>query len=267
MSGFQLGFVFPSDFINSKKPDEFYENEYKLFKEAGYPVYLINIDNLEDSRIYPSLGDHRLLYRGWMVDEDKYQKMFKKLDGQLLVNTEDYLKSHHLPGWYESIKEFTIDSVVTTEADASETYNTLGWRKAFIKDYVKSLKTGKGSIVDSAEDVTRALEDIHKFKGFVEKGIVFRKVVDLEQDTETRFFVLNGQVFSNSANVEMQTLVEKVSQNHNAFFYSVDVVKDKLGNLLIIEIGDGQVSDIVGWELNNFVNIFSSFKSQKKPKS
>lgn len=261
-----IGFIFPSDFMNNKKPDEFYENEYKAFKEAGYPVYLVNIDDMEGSKIFPALENHELFYRGWMMSEEKYEKLNQKVNGQLLVNTENYLKSHHLPGWYESIKEFTIDSVITTEQDASNTFKSLGWDKAFIKDYVKSLKTGKGSIVDSVEDVVRALEDIHKFKGFVEKGIVFRKVVDLEQDSETRFFVLNGQVFSNSVNGEMLKVVEQVTQKHDALFYSVDVVKDKQGNLRIIEIGDGQVSDTVGWDLSNFVDIFKNFKNQKKLK-
>lgn len=261
-----VGFVFPSDFMNTKKPDEFYESEYRSFKEAGYPVYLVNIDDFDGSKLFPTLGDDQLIYRGWMMDEEKYEKLNQKVNGQLLVNTSDYLKSHHLPGWYEAIKEFSIDSVITTEDKAADAFKSLGWDKAFIKDYVKSLKTGKGSIVDSAEDVERALEDILKFKGFVEKGIVFRKVVELEQESETRFFVLNGKVFCNSINEEMQDVVEQVAQKHDALFYSVDVVKDKQGKLLVIEIGDGQVSDTVGWDMDKFVDIFKGFKNQRKMK-
>jgi hypothetical protein len=266
MSEFQVGFVFPSDFINNKKPDEFYENEYKLFKDAGYPVYLINIDDLDSSRVYPSLGDHRLIYRGWMLDEERYKKMFKKLDGQMFVNTEEYLKSHHLPGWYENIKKFTIESVVTTEEDAVDTFKSLGWDKAFMKDYVKSLKTGKGSIVDSPEDVQRALEDIHKFKGFVEKGIVFRAVKEFEPDSEKRFFVLNGKVFSSTDDEDMYYVAEKASHKHDAFFYSIDVARNKDGELFVVEIGDGQVSDTVGWNLKGFVEMFQSIKKQNRLK-
>jgi hypothetical protein len=259
-----LGFLFPSDFMNNKKPDEFYEEEYKLFKDAGYPVYLVNTDDLDGSKVYPTLGDHELIYRGWMLSEEQYTKMYKKLHQQLLVNPENYLKSHHLPGWYESIKKFTIESVITTEEDAVKTFKSLGWEQAFMKDYVKSLKTGKGSIVDSPEDVERALEDIRKFKGFVEKGVVFRKVKEFMPDSETRFFVLNGKVYGPSIDEDLYYMAEKASHKHDALFYSIDVAKNKDGELFVVEIGDGQVSDTVGWNLENFVTMFNDLNLSNK---
>jgi len=257
-----LGFVFPSDFINNKKPDEFYEKEYNLFKSAGYPVYLINIDELQHAKVYPSLGDDELIYRGWMLSEEQYTQMYKKLDRQMLVRPCDYLKSHHLPGWYENIKKFTIESVITTEQDAATTFTELGWDKAFMKDYVKSLKTGKGSIVDSAEDVERALADIRQFKGFIEKGIVFRKVKDIEPDSETRFFVLNGKIFSPVDNEDMYYIADKVSHKHDALFYTIDIARNSVGELFVVEIGDGQVSDTVGWNIENFVEMFKGFNPE-----
>jgi hypothetical protein len=261
-----LGFVFPSDFMNNKKPDEFYEQEYNLFKDAGYPVYLINTDDLDGSKVYPSLADHKLLYRGWMLSEEQYTKMYKKLHFQLLVSPQDYLKSHHLPGWYDNIKKFTINSVITSEENAVETFKSLGWEKAFMKDYVKSLKTGKGSIVDSPEDVVRALEDIHKFKGFVEKGIVFREVKEFMPDSETRFFVLDGKIYGPTDDQDLYYMVEKASHKHEALFYSIDVAKNKNGEIFVVEIGDGQVSDTVGWNIENFVEMFKNYKVQNRLK-
>jgi hypothetical protein len=38
-------------------------------------------------------------------------------------------------------------------------------------------------------------------------------------------------------------------------FFSVDVVKTKNAKDRIVEIGDGQVSDYVGWNLNRFVDV------------
>jgi hypothetical protein len=38
-------------------------------------------------------------------------------------------------------------------------------------------------------------------------------------------------------------------------FYSVDVVKRADGQHRIVEVGDGQVSDLVGWTPDRFANI------------
>lgn len=259
-----LGFVFPSDYMNNKKPDEFYEKEYNLFKDAGYPVYLVNTDDLDGSKVYPSLGVEQLIYRGWMLTEEQYTKMYQKLNNQLMVKPFDYLKSHHLPNWYNNIKKFTINSIITTEEDAVETFKSLGWEKAFMKDYVKSLKTGKGSIVDSSDDVERALEDIRKFKGFVEKGIVFREVREFLPDSEKRLFVLNGKIYGPTMDDDLYYMAEKASHKHDALFYSIDVAKNMNGELFVVEIGDGQVSDTVGWNIESFVDIFKGFNVQNK---
>jgi ATP-grasp domain, R2K clade family 3 len=40
-------------------------------------------------------------------------------------------------------------------------------------------------------------------------------------------------------------------------FFSVDVARRADGVDRIVEIGDGQVSDLVGWSIERFVNIWS----------
>jgi hypothetical protein len=262
-----ISFIFPSDFLNNKIVDSAYKEEYSAFIKNGFNVYLINIDDLDNSKINPALNiNDVLIYRGWMLSKENYIKLYNKTNHQLKINPEEYIYSHHLPNWYNEIKELTIESYITTEENMKIKFLETGWSNAFVKDYVKSLKTGKGSVVDSEKDLSRAIEDIKKYKGFVEGGIILRKVMNFKNETEKRFFVLNGKVYSNEENEEMFKLAEKTIEKHNAFFYSVDIIRDELNKCHIIEIGDGQVSDMVGWDIENFTNIFKNIKLSKKMK-
>ena len=105
-----------------------------------------------------------------------------------------------------------------------------------------------------------------KYKGFIEGGIVLRKVEEFDKSSETRFFILNGKVNSpNEVPEGMLKLAEKISQQHNAFFYTVDIIKQN-DQYKVIEIGDGQVSDMVGWNITDFIKIFKSLKNKKQLK-
>lgn len=259
-----IAFVLPSSPFSYKEVDDSYQEEYTLLKQQGFKVYLIDIDQLDDSKIFPKYEDNeQLLYRGWMLTEQNYEKLNQRFNNQLLVQPKDYLYSHHIVNWYEEIKQDTFITYFTDLNSAGELFKKLNWDKAFVKDYVKSIKTGKGSIIDSVEDIQRIKEDMLKYKGFIEGGLVFRKVEEFDKDSETRFFILNGVVHSpKEVSIDMQKLAEKISTQHNAFFYTVDIIKQE-NNYKVIEIGDGQVSDMVGWKPEDFVKIFQQLKNTK----
>ena len=46
-------------------------------------------------------------------------------------------------------------------------------------------------------------------------------------------------------------------EHKNLKFYSIDVALAKNGKAMLIEIGDGQVSDYVGWPIVNFIEVLS----------
>lgn len=54
----------------------------------------------------------------------------------------------------------------------------------------------------------------------------------------------------------MPQAVEAAAQRIASPFFSVDVAIDDAGRTRIIEIGDGQVSDLVGWSPDEFVGIW-----------
>lgn len=258
-------FIYPCDPFNSKKVDESFLEEYELIQSKGFKCFLINMDGLDNSKLFPSnlLNEQdSLIYRGWMLTEENYEKLNNKLNYQLKTNTENYLKAHHLPNWYNDLKEYTMKSEYSPLLGIKKLYDAWGDKPAFVKDYVKSLKTSQSPIVNSEKELDEVIEKMLKFRGHIEGGIVLREVKDLNTSTESRFFVLGGQVFSKAEYLqpEMLKMAEEIAQKTNLFFFSIDIAKDNDNKLWLIEIGDGQVSDSVGWEAKKFVNIFEKLK-------
>jgi hypothetical protein len=262
-------FLYPCDPLDTQRVDEQYQKEYSMAREKGLLVHHFNIDNIMHSSITPAMeANVFIVYRGWMLAKALYSQLEQRFGDALLISTEDYCNAHYLPHWYEDIKPFTIPSIITDEKHVLEQFKEFPG-KAFIKDYVKSLKTGKGSIVTSEAGIVQAVSDMKFYRGAIEGGIVLREVVELIPDSETRFFVVNGKIFSPKKDIVQYKLVENVVLNmehKNLPFYSVDVATKKDGNEIVIEIGDGQVSDYVGWSLDDFIKVLSYLKKQYSQK-
>ena len=174
-----------------------------------------------------------------------------------MTNYENYLATHHLPSWYEACREFTPRTVFTDEqADFEDLVSNLGWKKVFVKDYVKSLTTSRGSIAENASEVREILDDLKKYRGGIEGGVALREFEELIPESEQRYFVLKGTAYSR--NDELPDLVAQIAERIKSPFYSVDLVLDTHGRHRLIELGDGQVSDTKKWELERFVNIFAN---------
>lgn len=262
-----MEFLYPSELFNNKKVDESFKEEFDIISK-DFKTHLIDIDNLESAK--KIIATDNVLYRGWMLSEEKYELLYKKIVLEdnfpaLKVSPKEYLDSHHLPNWYENIKDYTPQSIITSVENIEKDFKISQWGQAFIKDYVKSIKTGKGSIVSNTEDIKRVIEDMLKYKGFIEGGLILREVKNFIPETEVRFFVLNNQLYSPSSSVEeskIQMAEKIVEQFPNKYFFSIDVISDKKGKNWVVEIGDGQVSDYVGWEIKNFTSIFNHLKYQ-----
>lgn len=260
--------LYPSSPLYPHRVDELYQEEYNCAKKMGLSVHCFDIEQIEQSKITPAILDNQtVVYRGYMLNQEAYDQLEKRFGLRLFTCKADYFNAHHLPNWYETIKELTIPSVVSSEDRAKDDFKKFDGR-AFIKDYVKSLKTGKGSIVDSSEDIDRAIADMKHYRGTIEGGIVLRDVVDFKENTEKRFFIVNHKIFSPNAVIdsERHVLVAQavtLLRLKNLAFYTVDVAATREGKNLIIEIGDGQVSDYVGWAVADFVKVLSVLCSEK----
>jgi hypothetical protein len=59
------------------------------------------------------------------------------------------------------------------------------------KDYVKSLKTSIGSLVEDPEQIEAVVSEMEKYRGFIEGGLCVRRAEDFIVGSERRYFVLN----------------------------------------------------------------------------
>jgi hypothetical protein len=96
----QLRFVFPSDVIEPKKPDEAFSDQIEAFRSAGFSTSIISIESLQmgERRIYPPLqSDETIVYRGWMMNEEEYRSFCKAVSptgAKTLTGADIYLSCH-----------------------------------------------------------------------------------------------------------------------------------------------------------------------------
>ncbi|WP_428242734.1 ATP-grasp domain-containing protein [Gynuella sp.] len=244
--------LFPRNPLNEKEADGPFGEEYVLLKEKGITCSLYDYDALVFGEFWPQPpienGDI-VLYRGWMLNPDTYNRLsnlVRKRGGEMLTSADNFVRSHHITGWYDAVVEFTAETIfIEHEEDAVPEAKKSGWNQFFVKDFVKSNYSERGSIANSPLEVLEIIDLIRKYRGEIEGGIALRRVEEFIEDSEVRYFVFNGKPYSPGGGIP--PIVAEIATRHNAPFYSVDVVQRTDGELRLIEIGDGQVSDRKSW--------------------
>ncbi len=132
----------------------------------------------------------------------------------------------------------------------------MGWDAYFVKDYVKSLKTSVGSVVRDPAQIGTVLSEMARYRGEIEGGVCVRRVEDFIADTERRYFVLDGRPFA-ADDGPVPEVVNRVAGRIPSAFFSVDVARRGDGVLRVVEVGDGQVSDLVGWSADVFAAMWA----------
>jgi hypothetical protein len=251
-----LHFLYPSDPLKTKRPDEFYAAEVEAMRAAGFDASVFSLEDLQAGvfRVFPPLPKAIVVYRGWMLSSGEYQRLesfLRDAGARPLSDTQTYLSAHHLPNWYPRILEFTPETIIVpADADLVGELRRLDWPAFFIKDYVKSLKTSVGSQITSAEQATTVASEMQRFRGRIEGGFCVRRVEDFLAETERRYFVIDARPFA--ATGEIPECVSECAKRIQSRFFSVDAVQRADGTLRIVEIGDGQVSDLEGWTPSQF---------------
>jgi hypothetical protein len=249
-----LKIIYPPDYFNTKKVDDMFEKEADAFKDAGFDVHVWNL------RSIPS-GEY--LYRGWMLSEKEYAELdyfMTEHNAKLLTSPEDYLNAHYLKNWYEKLDGLTPKTIFATVENINTVLDESNWTKFFVKDYVKSLTTTNGSIANSKQEVLEIINELNRKRG-ITGGISLREVHEFVPDSEIRYFCINGTILSPAGAVP--DIVNAVKEKVRLPFYSIDVIQDVNGKEWIVEIGDGQVSDLkLPWKPIDFVNAIK--ESQKK---
>lgn len=231
-------------------------------QQAGFGTSVLSCEEFQEGNlnVFPMLpAQATVIYRGWMLSAALYEALIagiKKFDAEPLTDKVTYLSTHHFPNWYPLVSEFTPETrIFPAEVDLAAELRGLNWPEYFIKDYVKSLKTSIGSRISSPEQAAIVVEEMQRCRGTIEGGYCVRRTEDFLPETEKRYFVLDGIPYSMGKVIP--DIVKECARRIQSRFFSVDIVQRKDGGLRLVELGDGQVSDLTGWTTERFGDIFA----------
>ena len=238
-----------------------YAEQFEAIQIAGYSASLCPDSVIQEGKPLRDIPEGAtVVYRGWMLNPAEYTALHEAVmaaSATMLTSPDAYLSAHHLPNWYPLISEYTPETIVLSEsADLENELTAFGWDGFFIKDYVKSLKTSVGSFIRDPSQIESVIAEMKSFRGELEGGLCIRKIEPLDPDSEVRHFVLNGKAFSPSGAPCPEIVLAAASRIPSPYF-SVDVIRRDDGELRIVEVGDGQVSDLAGWSVDRFAEMWN----------
>ncbi len=285
-----VNFIFCNHPLYPKRVDKDYEEE---FQAAGleHACALFSYENLEIGKLslYGEDISGLTIYRGWMMKPELYRTFYDKLEakGIILINTpEEYERYHMLPGWYDDFKDDTSKSVWENQGTVdSALLLTRGLEGSYIvKDYVKSRKHEwyDACFINNIADKSNAERII---RNFVERqdsdlvgGVVLRHFEKLKPigfheksgmpiSEEYRVFAFAGRImiiddywqadqkvsFSYEERLWIEAAVKKLKSN----FVTMDLARREDGSLIIMELGDGQVSGLQQIKPTDFYRAFN----------
>jgi hypothetical protein len=256
----EFHFLFPANPVRPAAVDETFADQLAALRDAGFTTSLCGdavIQGTSGLRNVPPAAT--VVYRGWMLTADEYERLaaaVAAVPAILLTSPAAYLAAHHLPNWYSLIAEHTPETrVLPTTADFEAELRAIGWDSYFVKDFVKSLKTARGSIVRDPSEVTAVVREMEQFRGEIEGGLCVRRVEPFIAETERRYFVLGGRPYAAGGGA-VPELVCEIANRIPSPFFSVDLITREDGVRRVVEVGDGQVSDLVGWSATDFAAIW-----------
>jgi len=289
-----INFIFCSHPLNKKSVDEDYMEEYQA-AGLNHSCALFSYEDLEVGKLSLYGEDIKglTIYRGWMMSPNMYENFYNLLleRGIQLINTpKEYAKYHLLPGWYKDFESSTPFSIWSESKNIEDALRlTDGLEGAFIiKDYVKSRKHEWYDAcfikdIRDKENTERVINNfINRQSSNLEGGVVLRKFESLKSignhkdsgmpiSEEYRIFVFKGEILiadnywndSGELNIteDEYTLIESIISEIESSFITIDLARKTDGNLIIMEMGDGQVSGLQQMDEYEF---YGAFQNQGK---
>lgn len=237
-----MRFVYPSLPYQLRTAYPLWAPEYAWAQANGLAVELVDVD--EQRRWLPALptSPTAVVYRGWMLTAAEYATL-----GQLLplaVPAAEYLSSHEASGWYEAVAAYTFPSRFLTEPAALDFG---GERQYFVKGLVKSFEAA--SVVSSQAQLDAFWQQQELPAG---TPLFVRDFVALRPGSERRFFVVRGRALGAGGAELPAALRPALAALRPRQFYSFDVAETLAGQPVLVEVGDGQVSDLKEWTVAEF---------------
>lgn len=238
-----MHFVYPSLPYQPRIIDPMWAPEYEWAQAQGLATGLVDMDS--EKAWVPTLAtadNAQVLYRGWMLTAAEYNRLAQLLP--LAVSPAEYLSSHQATGWYETVAAHTFPSSFLSQP---ATLDFAAGRRYFAKSLVKSF--GEESVLTAQEQ----LDSFWQRQGLpVGTPLFVRDFIGLKPDSERRFFAVHGQAYGANGLVLPVALAAAVAALRPRRFYSFDVAETLAGQPVLVEVGDGQVSDLKEWSVADF---------------
>lgn len=250
--------LFPCDPFDKSAVDENYVEEWQAAVAIGMACSLFSFEDFEEGifRPRPAFAEgEAIVYRGWMLRPARYAALVGACAAQgtkSLASAAQYRHCHYLPEWYATCAGDTPETLFAArDADFVAAVAGKDWPAFFVKDYVKSLTSTRGSVAATAQDIASVVDLIEQYRGEIEGGVCIRRFEQLLPETEERYFVWRGRAHGREGSVP--ELVTSIAARIGSPFFSVDMVRSADGRLRLIELGDGQVSDRKQWSATQFL--------------
>ncbi|MGW6978924.1 ATP-grasp domain-containing protein [Streptomyces sp. NPDC054932] len=273
--------LYCSDPLNGRRADAHFAAEARQLRAAGGTVVLIDHDALlagdaERAVARVPAGSGALWYRGWMIPVGRYAELdaaLRRRGGALAVSPQAYGRAHELPGWYETFAGLTPVSGwlptgqgVTPDAEGLAALAAgLPPGAAVVKDYVKSRKHEWDEAcyvpdLGDPEALHRVVARFVELQGeFLAGGVVLRAFEDFVAPeaaaAEVRVWWRDGEPRLVTAHPDSPLAevpepdLEPVRAAVGALgcpFVTTDLALRADGVWRVVEVGDGQVSDLHG---------------------
>jgi hypothetical protein len=236
-----MHFIYPCLPYQPRTVDPMWQPEYEWVRAQGLATGLVDLDN--GKVWFPTAArPAQALYRGWMLSAAEYEQLAQLLP--LAVSLADYLASHHATGWYDAVAAHTFPSRFLTEPIALD---FAAGRRYFVKGLAKSF--GAESVVEAPAQLAGFWQRHELPAG---TPLFVRDFAELKPDSECRFFVVRGQAFGVGGAELPASLQAAVAALEPRLFYSFDVAETLAGQPVLVEVGDGQVSDLKEWLVAEF---------------
>lgn len=270
------------DPLNPRRVDGHFAAEAQEVRDRGGVVALIDHDALLRGQVRRAVervpvGSGPAWYRGWMIPSGRYAALAQALavrGSGLVVGAEQFQAAHELPGWYWAFAELTPASVWSgggpervPDDDSLAALAALagGLRPGpgIVKDYVKSRKHewDEACFIPDVSDppaVARVVRRFVELQGeFLAGGIVLREfepfVAPESVAAEVRVWWLDGQARLLTPHPDSPHLlgpapelghIEPAVRRLGARFVTTDVALRSDGVWRVVEVGDGQVSEL-----------------------
>jgi len=258
----------PCDVLRPRRPDEHFAAEAQAARLAGMDVALVDHDALAGGDAERAVrgvhGDGPAVYRGWMLDSDRYRAFADALRRRRVPPRTDerqYRRAHELPGWYRDLAAITPRSVWTDGADRAafdRARGELAGGPAVLRDYTKSMKHywHEAAFIPDLADADAAWAVAARFRELrgedLVGGFVLRRYEEFVS-TEVRTWWVDGDCrligphpdTPDDLPAERLDLAEAgpLIAALGLPFVTADFALRADGVWRLVELGDGQVSD------------------------